>query len=118
MERSRNTKAEPGVARNRARERRMSVLERCAVAAVLVAVAVAAIGPIIHRSAAVSTVPVSVERGQSLWEIAQAHPIDGRSTAETVEYIIARNGLDDSTLQPGTALQVPATASDTQLAMR
>ncbi len=62
-----------------------------------------------------NTSTVRVKPSQTLWEIAQSHPLEDRTTAETVEVIREINGLEDSTLYPDQILVVPA--SDPALAM-
>lgn len=56
----------------------------------------------------VSFEQVSVEQGESLWGISEAHPVKGLSTQQVVSLISERNGLGDSVLQPGQTLLVPA----------
>ncbi len=51
---------------------------------------------------------VQVQPGQTLWAIAQAHPIDGLTTAQTADAISRSNSLADSTLASGQTLRVPA----------
>lgn len=59
-------------------------------------------------SAAMTT--LTVVQGDSLWAIASAHPIDGLTTQETVNYISEYNELEStSKLMPGMTLQVPET---------
>ena len=52
---------------------------------------------------------VTVAQGDSLWDIAESHGIDGEDTAEVVRVIEQRNGLSSATLTPGQLLEVPAT---------
>ncbi len=54
-----------------------------------------------------SAVTVKVGSSQTLWGIAQAHPIQGLTTAQTVAAIRSENGLTDSTLSEGQLLRVP-----------
>lgn len=55
-----------------------------------------------------SRIEVAVERGDTLWSIASAHPIDGMSQVDTVEVLKTWNGLEQASLQPGMVLSVPA----------
>lgn len=55
-----------------------------------------------------SRIEVAVERGDTLWSIASAHPIDGMSQVDTVEVLKSWNGLEQASLQPGMVLSVPA----------
>ena len=54
----------------------------------------------------------------TLWDIAEAHPIDGRSTAETVDLIAAENGLVGATIHAGQVLRVPGSQPAIALAQR
>lgn len=59
----------------------------------------------------VQTVSVRVDATQTLWDLASAHPIEGLTTAQTVEHIKAINGLSTSQLLAGQTLDVPASAT-------
>lgn len=50
---------------------------------------------------------VVVEAGQSLWDIAEQHPVDGMPASEVVELMRSWNSLDSSTIHPGMELSVP-----------
>ncbi len=65
-----------------------------------------------HRSSLVEETPfevVTVAQGDSLWDIAEVHGINGEDTAEVVRVIEQRNSLSSATLTPGQLLEVPAT---------
>lgn len=49
---------------------------------------------------------VEVFEGDSLWTLAEEHPVSGMTTQETTELIRAWNDLDHATLQPGMELLV------------
>lgn len=49
---------------------------------------------------------VEVFEGDSLWSLAEEHPVSGMTTQETTELIRAWNDLDHATLQPGMELLV------------
>lgn len=49
---------------------------------------------------------VEVFEGDSLWTLAEEHPVSGMTTQETTELIRAWNDLDHATLQPGMELIV------------
>ena len=51
---------------------------------------------------------VRVQSGDSLWSLAQKHPIDGLSTQETSDMIRSVNHLDRGSLDAGAVLKVPA----------
>lgn len=51
---------------------------------------------------------VSVHEGDTLWDIAVAHPVSDLSTSDTVSLIRSWNGLSSSELSIGMDLLVPA----------
>ena len=51
---------------------------------------------------------VRVQSGDSLWSLAQEHPIDGLSTQETSDTIRSVNHLEHGSLDAGAVLKVPA----------
>jgi hypothetical protein len=51
--------------------------------------------------------PVRVESGDSLWSLAASHPVEGMSTAETVEMLAAVNNIGNSSLRVGSEVMVP-----------
>ncbi len=51
---------------------------------------------------------VRVLDGESLWDIAEDHRVDGVSTKDVVSWIKAKNGLSSSSLSAGQSLLVPA----------
>ncbi len=55
-----------------------------------------------------ATQTLQVQTGQTLWAIAQAHPIDGLTTAQTAELISRSNNLSGGVLNAGQTLQVPS----------
>ena len=50
---------------------------------------------------------ITVHTGDSLWSIADEHPVAGRTTAEVVSHIRECNGLTSACIQPGMVLTVP-----------
>ena len=59
----------------------------------------------------VSTVPSTeyvVVSGDSLWSIAETHPMEGHSASEVVTWIMERNGLEGGLIVPGQHLAVPS----------
>lgn len=67
----------------------------------------------------IQTRPVRIERGDSLWSVAAAYPVDGLSTAETADLIRRANGMQGSAVYAGQLIQVPdTTASQRSLAQR
>lgn len=104
-------------ARDVAREQRMGV--RDVVAAVLVAIAFCAfaatwLGHVAESSASaqvgVGYERVVVQEGESLWTLAEDHPVAGMTTREVVDLVSSHNGLTSSVLQPGQAIMMPTTA--------
>ena len=57
--------------------------------------------------AQVGTEAVTVMPGDSLWSLAEEHPVDGASTAEVVDFISQENGLSSSSLSIGQSVYVP-----------
>ena len=55
----------------------------------------------------VGTESVMVREGDSLWQIAEAHPVEGRSVTDVVQWIQHTNGLNNATLFVGQVLIVP-----------
>lgn len=51
---------------------------------------------------------VCVQPGDSLWSLAQEHPIEGLSTQETSDMIRSVNHLEHGSLDAGAHLKVPA----------
>ena len=51
---------------------------------------------------------MEVSTGDSLWSIAEAHPVEGVSTPEVVSWIVKANNLPNSSVASGQALVVPA----------
>ena len=51
---------------------------------------------------------VRVQSGDSLWSLAQEHPIEGLSTQETSDMIRNVNHLEHGSLDAGAHLEVPA----------
>ena len=54
-------------------------------------------------------VSIEVNSGESLWQIAESHPIDGLTTDQTVEAMIHWNSIEGSRLVPGQELLVART---------
>lgn len=57
----------------------------------------------------VSYQTVKVFDGESLWSLAEEHPVDGLSTQETSDLIRSVNHLSRGSLDAGSYLKVPAT---------
>lgn len=63
------------------------------------------------------TRPVRVERGDSLWSLAQAHSVTGLGASETAGLIREMNGLDGAGLAVGQVLLVPAEGDTGRVAL-
>lgn len=79
------------------------------VVALLVLVFLSACTFSISRQDAVDaeTSTITVRAGDTLWDIAERHGVSGRSTAETVRFIMSENGLTDASIEVGQSLAVP-----------
>lgn len=51
---------------------------------------------------------VLVPQSGTVWDLAREHPATGLTTAETVDLILAHNGLSSATLFVGQSVAVPA----------
>lgn len=51
---------------------------------------------------------VYVVTGDTMWQIAQTHSVDGVSTSELVAWMRSANNLQSSGLEPGQVLVVPS----------
>lgn len=60
-----------------------------------------------RRISSMPTETISVYPGETLWGVAQDHPVDGVSTKELVEWLEWRNDLSSSLLTPGQTLLIP-----------
>ncbi len=95
----------------------LTLVEWFTLAAVGIALVLAAVSVISPTSEATLS-PVKVEAGQTLWQLARAHPVEGFTTAQTVELIAEKNDLESGSLQAGTTLLVPSGTRDAAVAMR
>lgn len=104
-------------ARDVARDQRLRLRDAVVgvvLAVVLVASACLAAGIVREHASAASAAQtqiafesVAVQSGDTLWELAEAHPVRGLSTQEVVTLVSERNGLAGSVIQPGQVIQVP-----------
>lgn len=77
-----------------------------ALAVALVLATLAAGGPS-DTISSLETRTVRVRISQTLWDIAQTHPVPGNTTAQTVEMIRNLNNMNTSTLYAEQLLEVP-----------
>lgn len=61
---------------------------------------------------------LTVQAGDSLWTLAEAHPVDGLSTAQVAELIAGANGRDGALIAPGECILVPAGTPEERLAAK
>lgn len=96
------------------RKPRLTGLEVCVIGLAVLALALCAYAGAAHRATPVvgETVTVRISKADTLWEIAQDHPVQGLSTQETVRLIRALNNMESSIIVAGETLQVPALHAD------
>lgn len=92
--------------------RRASLALAAIVITVLIALGTSTVDSLREASAnkAIDDAPkelVCVTSGDSLWSIAQAHPVRGASTKSVVSWIMAHNDLSTPALDVGDVLTVP-----------
>lgn len=100
------------------RMRGLTVAEKLMLVALGAVLIAAALGVSARRPNEVQTVTVRVEKGDTLWQLAQQHPIPGFTTEQTVEFIATANRLDGATVLAGTQLAVPQAEREINTAMR
>lgn len=93
----------------RARRSGLSVVEVALLAALAVCLAYASIAAISPARPAsdIPTETIRVRPADTLWGIAAARPVNGLSTAETVQLIRSINGFETSALRAGDTVTVP-----------
>ena len=98
----------------------MSWIEWSALLALAVALVLAtlAAGSPSDMASSLETRTIRVRTSQTLWDIAQTHPVPGNSTAQTVEAIRALNNMSTSTLHVEQLLEVPFCEDALALAAR
>ena len=94
--------------------RRLSTPERVALIILAGALVACAVASRAHTPDTISTTRVRIGVGDTLWGIAQQNRITGLSTAQTADFIARLNGLDTSTLAPGSELKIPAPAASSK----
>lgn len=65
----------------------------------------------------VRTALVRVESGETLWSLAQSHPVEGLTTEQTADLIAEMNGVTGP-IHVGSELKVPSEGDAAALAMR
>jgi len=61
---------------------------------------------------------IKVERGDTLWNLATAHPVKGMTTAQVIDLVAEINHLDGGLIRPDETILVPTAALDERLASR
>ena len=110
------TRGNRGHVRNR--QRILGPLELLVIAAAIAVVLAGALYHPTHAGLGTGSTGVRVERGDTLWSIAQAHPVKGLTTAQTADIIASSNSLDGSPLATGRTLVVPAAPLSESVASR
>jgi hypothetical protein len=98
--------------------RGLTPTERVILAATMSALVVAAYASSVHSPGRVETGTVKVQRGDTLWSIAAAHPVAGLDTARTADLIAQINDLDGAALPESVTILVPHDARNDSVAMR
>jgi len=52
---------------------------------------------------------VQVQKGDSIWEIAEEYKMDGANTEQMVDEIMAVNGMKNTNIRAGESIIVPVT---------
>ena len=120
-DRRHGTGSHGGSRSDRSPRRQLTLVEWGVLVAIVAALAVATLavsGNTEVEASELGTVVVRVRATQTLWEIASANPIPGRSTAQTVEVIKAINELESSQLRADQLLEVPHASLEVALASR
>jgi LysM repeat protein len=61
---------------------------------------------------------LDVQAGDTLWTLAESHPVDGLTTAQVASLVAEKNGLRGGLIIQGQDLLVPALSHDQKLAAR
>ena len=69
------------------------------------------------RAEVSTTASIRVGPQTTLWQIAQEYPIEGLSTAETVQVLVGLNEMEDASLVVGQALLVPVAGDSIETAV-
>jgi uncharacterized protein YpuA (DUF1002 family) len=76
--------------------------------------------PIVSRdaksSASTSVIEVIAKSGDTLWSVAQAHPLPGMTTAQTADHIAELNNIESSRILAGSSILVPVPVGGLKLA--
>jgi nucleoid-associated protein YgaU len=106
----------PSSGRNSSLRGKLEVLLLAAIVALLVIGAVSTGRP--REASPYTTSVLRVRQGDTLWQVAEAHPIDGLTTSQVVDALVAANRLGARSLSPGQMIRIPANDQRTQMASR
>ena len=95
-------------ARARGSRGKTANLERWILLALVLVLAMAAFASRSPLPSTPKTAVIRVERGDTLWSLAEQNPAPGFTTAQTAELIASLNQIDASALANGMELCVPA----------
>ncbi len=106
----------PDVGRSSSFRTRLEVLLLAAIVTLLIVGAVSTARP--RLTSPHTTSVLKVRQGDTLWQVAEAHPIDGLTTSQMVDVLVAANQLGAHSLTPGQMIRIPTYDSRTQVASR
>jgi hypothetical protein len=123
--RSRTCRNHVRTRRNSSRERRgrrgrgiAGLIEIVAIGAFALAILVTAVVYLSSDNVQVEAPQaISIGPQDTLWDIAEQHPAEGLTTAQTVQAIMDLNGLDVASVAVGQQLLVPSTAASHEAAV-
>ncbi len=118
--RTRAGNARPAVGQQRTHATPSRLFETGVLVAIAILLLVGLVVTSHQNTAAGHTERIKVESGQTLWDLAESHPVRGLSTAQTAELIGRLNHLSSSTIVAHDTLIVPAApvAEHTAMASR
>ena len=106
--------AAPAVVWKRGTKRSLALCVACVLAIALVASALFAAKSFFDQvsydaaTMGLEQTEVSISTGDTLWTLAEAHPVSGLSTREVIDLVKEWNGLEGGLISPGDVLAVPA----------
>lgn len=90
------------------RKRKITLLPAVSLAALSALIAIPALSQLrLYAAAPEHFTATTVVRGESLWAIADRYTSAGENVQETVDGIMAVNGLSSPTVVPGQHLKIP-----------
>jgi LysM repeat protein len=90
------------------RKRKITLMPAVALAALSALITIPALSQArLYAAAPEHFARITVAAGDDLWSLADSYTPSGQSVQETVDRIIAVNGLSDSSVVPGEHLKIP-----------